>query len=42
MEENKNKDLNMTEPSCTQTYHVEGMSCAACAARVERILNKME
>ncbi len=42
MEENKKKDLNMTEPSCTQTYHVEGMSCAACAASVERILNKME
>lgn len=27
--------------STTRTYHVDGMSCAACAASVERILNKM-
>lgn len=25
-----------------KTYHVEGMSCAACAAGVERILNKLD
>lgn len=25
-----------------KTYHVDGMSCAACAASVERILNKKE
>ncbi len=25
----------------TKTYHVDGMTCAACAASVERILNKM-
>lgn len=25
----------------TNTYHVNGMSCAACAASVERILNKL-
>lgn len=25
-----------------KTYHVEGMSCAACAASVERILNKLD
>ncbi len=27
--------------SITKTYHVDGMSCAACAASVERILNKL-
>ena len=25
-----------------KTYHVEGMTCAACAAGVERILNKLD
>lgn len=28
--------------SIQKTYHVEGMTCAACAASVERILNKMD
>ena len=28
--------------SITKTYHVDGMSCAACAASVERILNKYD
>lgn len=32
----------MSENSNEQTYHVDGMSCAACAASVERILNKKE
>lgn len=32
----------MSEHKKVTTYHVDGMSCAACAAGVERILNKME
>ena len=30
------------ENKCEKTYHVDGMSCAACAAGVERILNKLD
>src|SRR5690625_3300791 len=25
-----------------QTFHVQGMTCAACSARVEKVLNKMD
>lgn len=32
----------MSEQKQSKTYHVNGMSCAACAASVERILNKMD
>ena len=32
----------MMEKKQEKTYHVEGMSCAACAAGVERILNKLD
>lgn len=30
------------ENKCEKTYHVDGMSCAACAAGVEQILNKLD
>ncbi|MCI8850990.1 MAG: copper-translocating P-type ATPase [Erysipelotrichaceae bacterium] len=32
----------MMEKKQEKTYHVEGMTCAACAAGVERILNKLD
>lgn len=36
------KQMNESVCALTQTYHVNGMSCAACAASVERILNRMD
>lgn len=42
MTSNETIQKNEAVGCMTKTYHVNGMSCAACAASVERMLNKLD
>ena len=35
-----NKATQLSNKTNTLSFDVEGMTCAACAARIERVLNK--
>ncbi len=37
-----NKAIHLSDNSKTLILSVEGMTCAACAARIERVLDKEE
>ena len=36
-----NKDTNTPEPACRLDLPISGMTCAACAARIEKVLNRL-
>lgn len=39
--ENASPEISCSEISCPEIYRIDGMSCAACATRLERVLNRL-